>query len=253
MKREFKLIRQFIRFVNLANLPVPADSMGFITHTKEQSPTTLARFSHETTYGYEYDYTHVVFAIAQHSGVPTRLLDFSYNPFVAAYFAADITGLVEKHGFSQYSLLMDFIETLKKHQEPAEVALSSLLTKQRKLRNILPKTMAVWAIRVDHLPRTSLRLLDHPHTEILNLKSQSGAFICDIQPIGPSSKPGELFCDALVKLIEDGDIYKLTLPYSEWAHLFALLEKKRIAQMYLKPTYEQVAERVLASVAKTPS
>lgn len=75
-----------------------------------------------------------------------------------------------------------------------------------------------------------------------------GVFICDTQPIEESSKPGQLFKDEMSKLIDYGDIWKLTLPSSESQNLIHMLDKKRISPMYLMPTYERVAERVLKSV-----
>ena len=130
-------------------------------------------------------------------------------------------------------------------------ALKNYLQRHHDILDTLNKDMAVWAVRVtDMADRTSLKLLDHPYSEILNLRSQLGVFICDTQPIDKDSDPGKLFRDQLLKLIDSGDIYKLTLPHSERQFLISLLEKKRISPMYLKPSYEYVANRVLNSVDK---
>lgn len=57
-------------------------------------------------------------ALAQHYGVPTRLLDWTESPLIAAYFAAEQASALEKNGrkncdFSVICLNTDFLETVK--------------------------------------------------------------------------------------------------------------------------------------------
>lgn len=40
-----------------------------------------------------------IMAVAQHHGIPTRFIDFTYDPFVAAYFAANDAGEKQKDGY----------------------------------------------------------------------------------------------------------------------------------------------------------
>ena len=251
---EFPLISMYIRHINMVNLPVPADTIGFKSYTKSHMPTTLASLSHSSGYGYKYDYTDAIFAIAQHSGIPTRLLDFTYNPFIAAFFAAHNRNRANELKYSPEWIEKYFFDVLNKYQDSETTVLSALreyLQKHRDIQDTLNTDMAVWAVRVNKLAdRSSLRLLDHPYSEILNLRSQLGVFICDTQPIVEGSEPGKLFRNELWKLISSGDIYKLTLPHTERQFLIDMLEKKRISPMYLKPSYEYVARRVLNSVAR---
>lgn len=164
---EFQLISLFVRHINLVNLAVPADTVGFKSYTKDQLPTTLASLSHSSKYGYKYDYTHVVFAIAQHSGIPTRLLDFSYRPHVAAFFSAHNAGLAGKYQNSPDFLEKYYYDILNEYQNSPDDTLALLekyLQKHREVIDKLPKEIAVWAVRVNELAdRTSLRLLDHPY------------------------------------------------------------------------------------------
>ena len=92
---EITLIKLFVQNANLANLPIPANSLGYVSRAEMgKGPLTQLGVMDFFGDGLVYDFTHVAFAIAQHSGVPTRLLDFTFDPMVAAYFASETHKLV---------------------------------------------------------------------------------------------------------------------------------------------------------------
>ena len=82
----------------------------------------------------------------------------------------------------------------------------------------LPKEMAIWAIRVDDLEETTLRVLDHPYGEILNLRSQKGIFLAENYELQGES--WRSFNTKMSKLAETGG---LTLPSTEREKLLDLL------------------------------
>ena len=90
--------------------------------------------------------TSVVDALAQHHRVPTRLLDWTYNPYVAAYFAAELEAKDKR----------------KALQEPYA-------------------PMVVWAVNYTTLEieASDLALVVQPRTQIGNLLAQDGAFLYD--------------------------------------------------------------------------
>ncbi len=246
-KNEVNMIHNFVRLVNLVNLPIPANALSYLIPINERGLPASYLYGKTPYTWLALDYTHVVIAMAQHSGMPTRLLDFSYDPFVAAYFAADITNLVKKLEFSSNHMANYFLDVLDKFNVSPDDALAILETYAQKLRELKrksPKEIAVWAIRADDLnEHTALRLLDHPFDEIPYLRAQKGVFLCT-DDAKAMVRGNNSFDEDLASLIEFGDIYKFTLPYSESANLLRLLDRRSISPVYLMPSYEKVAEAV---------
>ena len=162
-----------------------------------------------------HEYAGIAYALAQHHGIPTRLLDWTYRQHVAAYFAA--------------SLLQPTKCTDKCKNEPEHIA--------------------VWAVERSQLRNVGLKPVTHRRGDIGFLQSQDGVFILDTKADLYYQIYGEWvpldYRLHEIKVNRPTSVYKFIFPYKRREDLLELLEHRHISKPFLMPTYDNVAQEML--------
>ncbi|WP_375210511.1 FRG domain-containing protein [Hyphomonas jannaschiana] len=159
-----------------------------------------------------------VFALAQHYGIPTRLLDWSADPFVAAYFAA--VGALAENGADDFCV-WTLSETVLARLEPC------FDHEWNKIR-----------IRKKEASKIGVYAVDTPRYANPNLYAQKGRFTLVVRPNGKEEvepKPLDLHLIELFqnlrhhKIVSEGAPELMEFIDKEKSPLFAVVAKKKFA------------------------
>lgn len=215
---EFFLLRAFLRYCDSSGLAVPEDSMEFRNYFTVENIMQPHGVNHDT---WPQDGVLSLMALAQSHGIPTRLLDWSDNPFVAAYFAA------------------------------AQVIWSGSETRDGRL--------AVFALNISQIDsRYDLRLVRVPGSVFPNLAVQRSSFVLvgNSGYRGDEFSPDVSLESRLVqndKTPKQTILFKVTLPRTLAPDLHYRCSQFGISAASVFPGYDGSAQAVLEETLATPN
>jgi hypothetical protein len=206
---EWSLLHGFIQYCDAAGLTVPGDSMEFRAYFDQNNITNVHGI---TSKDWPQDRVVPLMAMAQHHGVPTRLLDWSSNPYVACYHAA-ATAVIRNR------------DDVRADEKIALFALDL---------NTLPRIDGVKHLRV-------------PGSTSAYLCSQTGSFLL----VDNSGYRGEAFThDVSVESklgLHANLLKKVTLPMTLAGDLLLRCDRFGISAVSVFPGYDGVGKAVLES------
>ena len=219
MNCELLAIKQFAELADRVGLPIPGfhplfrqDGFDFYTGDTAAVGGQIGTAEWPKTEMLE------LMAIAQHHGVPTRLLDFSYDPLVALFFAAD-----------------DIVRNRELH-EPNGVT-----------------DLAVWGVDTHQIHKYDLqfRVVEVERATNPFLKAQKGLFILDRRIHDFTSDEVTPSLDERIESTcrpkgDDPVMIKLTMPIREANNALDILALQGIDRPHLMPTFDNVVASLKA-------
>lgn len=212
---ELLLLRRFLRQADRHGLPIPEDSQSL------RSTPLLTRAARSPRF--PEDFILSPLALAQHYGVHTRLLDWSWRPLIAAYFAAksalETRGTRASH-FAVWALNLDGFQDL------------SELHARKKREAASPRLSVVTA----------------PQAAIPNLRAQLGLFTLDRAVVPPPLDEALLDVAAQVGVARLKDqlplLRKFVVPSRFAGATLRLLSLHGVSAASVYPSYDGVVESI---------
>lgn len=225
IQAEFERLHEFYWLIDAQGLNIPID--GNLLRT----PTAFKRLHREISKAWPCDSLLPLLALAQHYGVPTRLLDWSENPLAAALFAAlDVIDLVRKKKS----------KTSKSKKKLAVWALNFDWVIHKAFPDDGKTKMAVYVVTAARASNPNLHAQGGVFTtEILTNKEQKGRRRPNVIPVDKVvASKWESFKPSHGKPV----MAHLTLPWDETPKLLRLLNREGMNRAVLYPGYKGIAD-----------
>ena len=192
IRTEYYLLKQFMKTANDLGIDCNYTPFSYDDYKKNLENWSDVSIQH-------------VMALARHHGIPTRLLDFTYNPLFAAFFSA-------------FDSFEKKINEDKRH-----------------------KDLCVWAIDENKITTNHWKKISAISNRSSNLFAQEGLLILDTKANERFMKTDGHWQD-LISTEEDNFFIKLTLPQNQCKKLLQLLWKNNVTPARIMPNLDKVTQ-----------
>ena len=206
---EISLLKKFMEYCDEVGINIPNDSLDFRKRNLDipnQDRFYLSREKWPNSELLEF------MALAQHHGVPTRLLDWTKNPYAASYFSAS-SSLSSAHEWKENQRL------------------------------------AIWVLNTESINSyCKVKIIFPPGSISHHLAAQSGLFIVQLHE-GIRGTPFEIVgLESEFSKLPNTPLMKLTIPVEESSRLLELCMKIGISAARMYPGADGAGKAVMDSI-----
>lgn len=207
---ELIILNKFVEYCDNLGIKIPNDSINFRKNNLDKN--NLDKYIKNPSLWLNEELFELV-AMAQHHGVPTRLLDWTESSYIALYFAVS-------------SALERYINLLENNE------------------NIENEKIAIWVLNLELKNLYDLKILKVPRSSTINLSVQKGLFTVHPHNGIRNSKFSVEGLEKIFTSLSETPLLKITLPISEIIEAYSLCEKIGINSTTLFPNSQGIEKGI---------